>query len=201
MIAAKVRADSFAATLSPAQMWSLYDHHYQVSKGKWELSAAWAEQEFQLARQPSRTAFYDWLAQMSKLEGARLREIRDLCDERIEERAKLLKVQDESVIRSIKAEALDAGLVERDWEKAAMIMDLAHGIESAAFKQADLDLKEKQNEIKERAQSVKEEELKIAQQKLEIELAKSAKAVETLKQDKLSPEEKDQKLKEIFGLS
>lgn len=160
MTAAKVRADSFAAALDSVQAWALYDRHYEVSKGKWELSVAWAERQFGLARRPSRSAFFAWLAQMHKLDGARAREIRDLCDARIEEKSRLLRVKDETVVRSIKAEALDAGLVERDWEKAARIMSLARGIESAAFEQAAL-------EIKERAQTTKEADLALAREKFE----------------------------------
>lgn len=192
MISAKVRADSFAAALDPVQAWTLYDHHYQVSKGKWELTAAWAEKEFELSRRPSRSAFYEWLGAMKELEGAHVREIRNLCDERIEEKAKLLRVQDETVIRSIKAEALDAGLVEKDWDKAEQIMNLAHGIEVAAFKQAEIDLKS-------RADVRKDEELKLAREKFEAAEKRLNAAKDTVSDVKLTPEEKIRELDKLFG--
>ena len=70
MVAPKVRADSWASLLTPEQQWALYDFHYQTAKGKWELSAAWAAKEFELANAPSRAAFYTWKAQMDELRAA-----------------------------------------------------------------------------------------------------------------------------------
>lgn len=196
MITAKVRADSFASRLDPTQAWALYDYHYQTALGKWDLSAAWAEKQFELAKKPSRAAFYEWLKKMNALYGAHIREIRSLCDERIEEGAKLLKVQDPTVIRSIKAEALDAGLVEKDWEKAKMIMDLAHGIEDAAFKQAEIDLRG-------RAQDTKDEQLKLAREKFEAaerRLAAVQDAVKAAKTGGGLTEETLKKIEEAAGL-
>lgn len=196
MIAAKVRADSFATSLAPEQAWALYDHHYQAAHGKWELSVAWAERQFELARRPSRTAFYEWLGKMSDLEGAHLREIRDLCDERIEERSKLLRVQDKAVIRSIKAEALDAGLVEKNWDKAEQIMRLAHGIEDAAFKQAEIELKSK-------GQATKDDQLRLAREKFEAaekRLNAVQDAVKSAKSKGGLTEETLRKIEEAAGL-
>ena len=46
----------------------------------------------------------------------------------------------------------------------------------------------------------KDEELRIANEKLKLAQAKEAAAVKTVKDTKLTPEEREQKLKEIFGL-
>ena len=47
---------------------------------------------------------------------------------------------------------------------------------------------------------MKEDELKIAQKKLEIMEAKEAAAVKTVNDTKLTPEEREARLKEIFGI-
>ena len=198
MIAAKVRADSFAAALDPVQAWALYDYHYKTAKGKMDLSLAWAESEFEGFQKPGHTAFHDWLKKMHELEGVHAREVRELCEQKIEESARSLKVRDETAIRAAKAEALDAGVVEGDWDKAKLIMELVHGIEDAAFKQAEIDLKS-------RAQKTKDDQLRLAREKFEFDAAKKAMELaaeikSVAADDSLDDDEKIAKVREaLFG--
>ena len=71
---------------------------------------------------------------------------------------------------------------------------------NAAAKFRDATIKSSEITLRERAQSVKEEELKIAQERLRILQAREAKAVDALTETKLTPAEREAKLKEIFGL-
>lgn len=185
----KTRTDSWAASLDEEQAWTLF---YKSLRCPWQDAAKFAVKEFDLEAMPSRTAFYKWQRQMREQEHEhRMGQAAIAAAEAAALGHKATK--DEAIVQALKALATEAAL-QSDAKTANSLITSAMAIKDRLLKTDELALRT-------RAQSVKEEELKIAQQKLEIELAKSAKAVETLKQDKLSPEEKDQKLKEIFGLA
>ncbi len=185
----RTRIDSWAADLGEDQAWTLY---YKALRCQWNEAAAFAVKEFGLESMPSRTAFYKWMRQMRESEHEhRMGQAAIAAAEAAALGHKATK--DEAIVQALKALATEAAL-QSDAKTANSLIASAMAIKDRLLKTEEVRLRT-------RAQSVKEEELKIAQQKLEIELAKSAKAVETLKQDKLTPEERDRKLREIFGLS
>ena len=203
MIAANVRADSWAGTLEAAEMWAVYDFHYNPdggAAGKWEVTAAWAEKEFKLSRRPSREAFYKWLKAMKELAPAHRREVRETADEIAAESAKSLTVNDAEIIAFAKSRALDAATVAKNPEEAERFMRMAEMFIRAGQKEAELKIKREELELKARSQNIKEEELKIAQEKLKLKQAKAASAVKAVEDPTLTDEERVDKIKGIFGL-
>lgn len=203
MIAASVRADSWASVLEPAEMWTVYDFHYNPdggAAGKWEVTAAWAEKEFKLSRRPSREAFYKWLKAMKELAPAHRREVRETADEIAAESAKSLTVNDAEIIAFAKSRALDAATVAKNPEEAERFMRMAEMFIRAGQKEAELTIKREELELKTRAQSVKEDELKLAREKFEAAERRENAAKATVTDNRLSDTERMARLKEIYGL-
>ena len=202
MIAASVRADSWASVLEPAEMWTVYDFHYNPdggAAGKWEVTAAWAEKEFKLSRRPSREAFYKWLKAMKELAPAHRREVRETADEIAAESAKSLTVNDAEIIAFAKSRALDAATVAKNPEEAERFMRMAEMFIRAGQKEAELTIKREELELKTRAQSVKEDELKLAREKFEAAERRENAAKGALADNRLTDADKIAKMKEIFG--
>ena len=169
MIAPKVRADSWAALLSPERQWALFNHHYQVVHGKWQLSCAWAEKEFELSRRPSRAAFYEWLDQMNALEEAHNEEIRTLADERAKNAAAQLTVGSETMRQALTAKMMDLILVAKDPDAADKVMKIVSALAQGDAATKALELKAREVALKQQAQVTKEDQLKLAEKKFEDE--------------------------------
>lgn len=184
-----VRTDSWAAKLTEDQSWALYA---KARRCQWQDAAAWAVAEFDLEKSPSRTAFYAWMNQMRQEEHEHRMEQAAIA---ASEAAALggTCTKDEALISAFKALATEVALKTGDAKSASAFISAAMAIKDRLQKAEELKLKD-------RAQGVKEDELRIAQKKLEILEAKEQKAVDAVKDTKLTPEEREQKLKEIFGL-
>lgn len=202
MVAPQVRADSWAALLKPEQQWALFDFHYQTAKGKWELSCAWAEKEFELSRRPSRAGFYTWLGEMRKLDSIRHQEIRTLADERINEAAKDIALDDPKFHRAILAEAMSQSLVLKDPEAGSKYMTMVSNIVHAAMRQKELELRGKEVELKQQAEKRKDEELALAREKFEAaerRLQAVQDAVDKAKGGKIDPARVADEIDKILG--
>ena len=199
MIAPKVRADSWAALLSPERQWALFNHHYQVVHGKWQLSCAWAEKEFELSRRPSRAAFYEWLDQMNALEEAHNEEIRTLADERAKNAAAQLTVGSETMRQALTAKMMDLILVAKDPDAADKVMKIVSALAQGDAATKALELKAREVALKQSAEKRKDEELEIARRKLALLEQKEAAAKKTANDTKLTSDQKLAKMKEIFG--
>ena len=203
MIAASVRADSWAGALEAAEMWAVYDYHYNPdggAAGKWEITAAWAEKEFKLKRRPSREAFYKWLKAMRDLAPAHRREVRETADEIAAESAKSLTVNDDEIIAFAKSRALDAATVAKNPKEAERFIRMAETFIRAGQKEAELTIKREELELKNRAQSVTEDELKLAREKFEAAERRENAAKAAVTDNRLSDTERMARLKEIYGL-
>ena len=203
MIAAEVRADSWAAPLSAAQMWAIYDFHYNPdggAAGKWDITCEWAEKEFELPRKPGREAFYKWLRAMRELAPAHRREVRETADEIAAEGAKSLAVTDDQIIAFIKSRALDAATVAKDPQAAQRFILMAEALIRAGQKDAELKIRQKELELKAAAQTTKDEQLKLAREKFEAAERRENAAKATVTNEKLSDEERMTKLREIYGI-
>ena len=175
MIAATVRADSWAAPLSAAQMWAIYDFHYNPdggAAGKWDVTCEWAEKEFELPRKPGRESFYKWLRAMRELAPAHRREVRETADEIAAEGAKSLTVSDDQIISFVKSRALDAATVAKNPEEAERFLRMADSLIRAGQKDAELKMRRQELELKAAAQQTKDEQLKLAREKFEEEAAR-----------------------------
>ena len=202
MIAATVRADSWAAPLSAAQMWAIYDFHYNPdggAAGKWDVTCEWAEKEFELPRKPGRESFYKWLRAMRELAPAHRREVRETADEIAAEGAKSLAVSDEEIISFVKSRALDAATVARNPEEAERFLRMADSLIRAGQKDAELKMRRQELELKAAAQQTKDEQLKLAREKFEAAERRENAARNALGDTKLTDAAKIAKMKEIFG--
>ena len=202
MIAAEVRADSWAAPLSAAQMWAIYDFHYNPdggAAGKWDVTCDWAEKEFNLSRKPGREAFYKWLRAMRELAPAHRREVRETADEIAAEGAKSLTVTDDQIIAFIKSRALDAATVAKNPEEAKRFISMAEALIRAGQKDAELKIRQKELELKADKGRRDDEQLKLAREKFEAAERRENAARNALGDTKLTDAAKIAKMKEIFG--
>ena len=205
MIAANVRADSWAAQLDAAEMWATYDYHYNPdggAAGKWEVTSEWAQKEFKLPRRPSREAFYKWLKAMKELAPAHRREVRETADEIAQESAKSLSIDDEQIIAFAKSRALDAATVAKNPKEAERFIRMAETFIRAGQKEAELTIKRQELELKNRAQNVKEDELKLAQEKFaaaEKRLAAMAEVADAARGGKVDPAKVADEIDRILG--
>ena len=205
MIAPKVRADSWAALLSPEQQWALFNYHYEVVHGKWELSCAWAEKEFELSRRPSRAGFYTWLEQMNKLEEIHNEEIRTIADERAKSAAAQLTVGSETMRQALTAKMMDLILVSGDLKAADIVKNIFTALSQEDTAAKALQLKGREVELKQQAQETRDEQLKLAREKFEFDAAKKAMELASeiksvAADDSLDDDEKIQKVREaLFG--
>ena len=206
MIAAEVRADSWAAPLTAAQMWAIYDFHYNPdggAAGKWDVTCEWAEKEFELPRKPGRESFYKWLREMRKLAPAHRREVRETADEIAAEGAKSLAVTDDQIIAFIKSRALDAATVAKDPQAAQRFICMAEALIRAGQKDAELKIRQKELELKADKGRRDDEQLKLAREKFEAaerRLAAVKDAVATAKTKGGLTEETLKKIEEAAGL-
>ena len=202
-IAPPVRGDSWAAPLSAAQMWAIYDFHYNPdggAAGKWDVTCEWAEKEFELPRKPGRESFYKWLRAMRELAPAHRREVRETADEIAAEGAKSLTVSDDQIISFVKSRALDAATVAKNPEEAERFLRMADSLIRAGQKDAELRMRRQELELKAAAQQTKDEQLKLAREKFEAAERRENAAKATVADNKLSDEERMAKLREIYGI-
>ena len=205
MIAATVRADSWAAPLTAAQMWAIYDFHYNPdggAAGKWDVTCEWAEKEFELPRKPGREAFYKWLRSMRELAPAHRREVRETADEIAAEGAKSLTVTDDQIIAFIKSRALDAATVAKDPQAAQRFISMAEALIRAGQKDAELKMRRQELELKAAAQQTKDEQLKLAREKFEAaekRLERVAEIADAARGGKVDPEKVADEIDRILG--
>ena len=202
MIAPKVRADSWAALLSPEQQWALFNYHYEVVHGKWELSCAWAEKEFELSRRPSRAGFYTWLEQMNKLEEIHNEEIRTIADERAKSAAAQLTVGSETMRQALTAKMMDLILVSGDLKAADIVKNIFTALSQEDTAAKALQLKGREVELKQQAQETRDEQLKLAREKFEAaerRLQAVQDAVDKAKGGKLDPAKVADEIDKILG--
>lgn len=184
------RSDSWYAMVDEADLWKLYSCAKRGAQ--WFEVTKIAKEELGLDVNPSRSGYYRWLDFMRAQESERRLAQARIAALEADDLAKTVGLKDEKAIAAYKSLAAEFAL-KSDAKTASQFMRLAMDLTDRQLHTAEVELKTKDL-------ARKEEELKIAQKKLEIEQAKSAKAVDTLKETKLSPEEREQKLKEIFGL-
>ncbi len=186
---AKVRIDSWAASLTEEQSWALY---YKARALKWNEAAAWAVKEFGLDRAPSRSGFYEWLAAMRDEESAhRLSQAATAAAEA----AALAKTQakDDALIGAYKAMAAELALRTGSAREAQKFVEMAAALADRQLHAAEIDLKE-------RAQKTKDEQLRLAREKFEAAERRENAAKATVSDAKLTDEERMAKLKEIYGI-
>lgn len=187
----KTRIDSWAAGLDEEQGWTLY---YRAMRCPWQEAAAWAAREYGLAKAPSRTGFYAWLAQMRAAEHEhRMHEAAVAAAEAAALGRKSTK--DEAIIQALKALATEAAL-QSDAKTASSLIQSAMAIKDRLQRAEDLD-------IRHQAQRTKEADLALAREKFEAaerRLAAVQDAVRSAKSKGGLTDETLRKIEEAAGL-
>ena len=180
----KTRSDAWGEDLSDDVKWRLYNWSRPLRKDEderpvldtYEKAAAQIMSEG--LSEPSRSGWYRFLARMRlHLHLKTIFRVSGAC-ESAKEMASEAKIDFAMAANAFRARAVDASM-EGDEEATAVYSKAA-----TAFAQ----------------EARKAEELKIALRKLELLEKKEADAKKTVTDTKLTPEEREQKLKEIFGL-
>lgn len=184
----KTRVDAWDSSLTDEQRWAIYE---RTKLNSFAEVSKWIAEEFNIT--VKHAAYYRFIARMREDEFTHKI---DLAAQAASEAAKMAgetRCADEAIIEAYKSLAADAALRSGDVKEANRWIQAAMAIQDRLLKRQEIDLKIQ-------AEERKAEELKIAQEKLKIEQAKSQKATETIANTALTPEEREAKLKEIFGL-
>ena len=185
------RSDSWYASLTEEQLWQLYSIAQRGAK--WFEVAKVAKEEMQLDVAPSRSGYYRWLDWMRGMESERRLATARIAALEADDIAKGVGLKDETAIRAYKSLAAEVSLKTGDPKKGGQFLRMAMDLVDRQLHAAEVELKTKDL-------ARKDEELKIAKKKLEILEQKEAAAKGVVTNEKLTPEEREQKLKEIFGL-
>ena len=185
--ARKTRPDAWWAALSEEECWEVWEKFRRLP---WHAVAMWLRKEKGLA--VSRSALYrfgDWIRPQ---ESARRLEMGVLARREAEGLAKAAGAN-EDVARAFIAMGTEVGVRTQSAEAASGWIKMAAALLAAAQKDAELRLREE-------AQKTAAGQLRLAQEKFEAQQRREDAAKGVIGDAKLSPEERDAKLKEIFGI-
>ncbi len=170
----KRRADSWDAALTEAQRWEAYEKAKGVA---WTAFADYAAAEYGV--RPGKNAIYDWMAWMRRQEGAHR------FERAIAARKKLKGLADAGALDAQTADAYMAlandAILSGDPEKAARIVAAAVQINAASLR------------LQEQALALQREKFEANEKRLN-----EAKAV--LANESLTPEAREARYREIFGM-
>lgn len=196
-VPAKTRSDAWGEDLPEETRWELYN----LSKPPQDGEDRPYLRTYELAREhiaalsltpPARAGWYRFLARMRTEDQRRLvfrcAGSRDSAQSLADES----RVSDAVAAEAFKALAVDAA-ISGDRKGAALFTPAADKYRASVSKAAELDLRA-------RAQQTKEDELRLAREKFEAAEKRLAKTAETVADTKLTPEEKEARLKEIYGI-
>lgn len=185
----KLRTDSWAAALDEDQRWALY---YKARGLKWNEAAAWAVKEYGIEN-PSRTAFYRFLAAMRGEESAHRLEQAKTAALEAAALAKGVALSDAETEAAYKRMAVELALRTGSAKEAQRFIEMATSL-------ADRRLKLEELKLKDRAQQTKDETLKLAREKFEAAEKRLAAVQGAVDEPQLSDAERVAKIKSIFGM-
>ena len=188
-IAPKPRIDSWAASLTEAQRWDVY---YHMRRGRWTEVAKWIEKEFEI-NPPSRSALYAFDKSMRQSEQAHRIEQAVIARQEAGELAASAGQNDLDLIEAYKAMGADLALSLNDAAGATAFTKLALDLASSHNDKVTL-------ELKAAAQKTKDKQLKLAREKFEAAEKRLNEVQNTVMDSAMTPEERESKLKAIFGL-
>ena len=170
----KTRTDAWESGLTPEAVSKLYA---LVGNLSYNAAVVAAKEQLQIDL-PSASSFYRFLERMREEDAAlRLAKATQVSRE-VGVIAGNAGISDSDLIRSLQSMGAEAAL-NGSLDDAAKLIQMATGLSHAMNRT---------------------EELRIANEKLKILQAKEAAAVKTVSDTKLTPEEREAKLKEIFGI-
>ena len=182
----KRRLDAWDAPLTEAQRWEAYEKAKGLS---WSAFAAWLEAEYALS--PGKNAIYDWLAYMRTQEAAHR------LERAIAARKELKGLSDAGALDAQTADAYMAlandAILGGDPDKAAKIVAAAAQINAASLRIREQQLQAERLALQEQSLALQREKFEAAEKRLN-----EAKAV--LANDTLTPEQREARYREIFGM-
>ena len=199
------RVDSWTGALDTYKQAEIYVKW--IGRGAdvdWETFAKWAVDEYGLERVPGRNAFYAWAAKPGESNGykggAGYRAWKEWQRDKLVESGKLAEelvkscpeIDDAAIVRNIKVLFTEAANM-KDFKASASLSTSFAQIMGAALDRQKLALTE-------RAQQTKEDQLRLAREKFEAAEKRLNAAKDTVNDTKLTPEEREARLKEIFGI-
>jgi len=185
----KPRIDAWDARLTEAQRWEAYA---KFREWPWTQVSTWIAATFKL-RAPGRNALYRWGRRMRELESAHRIEQAITARDEAGALAASATPDDPALISAYKALAADIALRTGDARSAAAFTRMALDIAAQGTKTAEL-------ELRARAQATKDEALALAREKFTAAEARLSQASAAVADKTLTPEQRQQRLKEIFGL-
>jgi hypothetical protein len=185
------RIDAWGATLTEEQRWELYRAHY--THDSWEAVCDWAVAEFSI-EPPTRSAYYRFRSRMAERESEHRIEMAITEKGRISREMDAIGEISPELKRAFEQRSLESEL-RGDHQGAEKWLKLALNLGEAMNNRAELALKAK-------AQERAENQLALMREKFEAAERRAALAdrAETVASSDLTPEEREKKLKEIFGL-
>lgn len=204
------RIDSWCGALDTYKQAEIYlkwiGHDADVT---WETFVAWAAQEYELDRTPSRTSFYAWAAKPGESNdfkgGAGYRAWKEWQRDKLVESGKyaeeLVKscpeIAEDDILRNVKVLFTEAANMKDFKASASLSKSFAQIIGSVLDRQ--------KLRLTERAQQTKEDQLRLAREKFEFDAAKKAMELaaeikDVAGDDSLDDDEKIQMVrKALFG--
>lgn len=196
----KVRQDAWGENLSEERKWAIYNltkpPHEGEEEGRpvlrtYELALVYLRGEAGI-EPPSRSGWYRFLSRMRHAEHLKMIYRVQASGLSAVDMATEAAIPDEVAAEAFKAKAVDA-LMSDDTTAAKLYTQAASAFATSARAVKEIELKEKGHQLK-------ENQLKLAVEKFEAEQRKTAAASETISNTKLTPEQKESKLKEIYGI-
>ena len=185
--ARKPRPDAWWAALSEEERWAAWD---KLCRLPWHAVAAWLQKEKGL--EVSRSAIFRFCKWIRPQASARRLELAVLARKEAQGLAKAAGAKQE-LADAFMAMGAEVALRSGDASDASGWIKMAASLVAAAQKDAELRLREE-------AQKTAAGQLRLAQEKFEAQQRREEAAKGVIGDAKLSPEERDAKLKEIFGI-
>lgn len=184
------RCDSWYADLDEVTRWKIYD---KARRATWYVVADWAQKEFALKRAPGRRAVYAFKAFMRENESAHRVEETITAKREVGTLAQVAGIDNQDLISAYITMGADIAMRTGAADDAKKFTGMAMDLGAFQTKMFELELKKK-------AQQTKDEQLKLAREKFEAAEARLAAVKQTLNDATLTPEEREARYKEIFGL-
>jgi hypothetical protein len=169
--------------------WDIYDTAHHLP---WPVAVCDQLEALGLKRLPTRSSWYRFLARMRKADATRkIARIAQSVAE-AESVAKKHGIKAKVFVETLKTLAIDRAM-DGDDKAATTLASAAASIWTNAQRDQEL-------ELKARAQNTKDEQLKLAREKFEAAERRENAAKATVSDQTLTPEEREARLKEIYGL-
>ncbi len=186
---AKERSDAWGADIPEKIRWDVYD----TCRGlPWPKAVVDQLEAIGIKRLPSRAGWYRFLARMRRLDASRRIEKIAASVAEAQSVADKAGIKAAVFVETMKTLAIDSAM-SGDNKSATALAAAAAAIWDRAQKEKEL-------ELKSRAQETKDAQLALAREKFEAAERRENAAKAAVCDTKLTPEEREAKLREIYGI-